>query len=585
MAQLSSSFCMTSRLVLLILTFLVLSMLVEQSSAKTGSDSDSKQQEPKKRKQRPRVEEFDYDKAHTCHPPGTKNPARVYVPYFNMDYNVNCHDKVDFPDPFLVQCGLSYFGKDQTMSVNYVMGRPESMPSPKDEKQYIPGDTYAPNWIAMGNIGQSQYAPNGFSFSKFTLQGQGRGNGKDDIGGGGMGSMLIPHVHGSGAEFCYIISGSALITVTGLPQQDAEFRDPRYNLRRGENCHDETNHLWWLEDHYDSRHKGRSNHHGGLRSTTTSGNRNDDDNDHHGSSGHSHSKSNKKSGSKHYSSSGDHHDHEDSHSHDYSHSKKKKSSKSSAHYHSDQHSHRGRWWDEWTKRNCTRTTESQARYSETFVLQAGDAFVVPVGYHHYVQEVGGSEPLIGITILDSVNHVTFDTPQVLQDLPTDVLTKSLGIGKTKLNKWLYHGKRRVFTEGVAAAGGTTSHEEKDAAAALFMGPQPTGVDWARSFDPDHLQFKIHGLNRDLIPAPLRQHHRHYHHHHPSQHYTDGGTTPGYNDVQTKAVDANNHKVMGNIRISAAYTELAPGAILEPYWVCPFFVSSMLRCVYFLKLIF
>jgi Cupin len=95
-----------------------------------------------------------------------------------------------------------------------------------------------------------------------------------------------------------------------------------------------------------------------------------------------------------------------------------------------------------------------------------------------------------------------------------------------------------------------------------MGPQPTGVDWANSFDPDHLQFKIHGMNRHLIPAPLRQHHR-YHHH--SQHHAGGCTTTG-SDVQTRAVDANNLKAMENIKLSAAYTELAPGAILEPYWV-------------------
>jgi Cupin len=335
-------------------------------------------------------------------------------------------------------------------------------------------------------------------------------------------------VHGSAAEFCFIIRGRALVTITGLPQQDAKFRDPRYNLRRGENCQDEINNLWGLEDHYERRHKGQSNRHGGLRSNSHDGN--DDDDDDHDSSRHSHSK---KSGSKHRSSSGNRHDHSNSHDHDYYHSATT-DSRQTSHFHSDRHSHKGRWWDEWKERNCTRTTESQVRYSETFLLEPGDAFVVPVGYHHFVEGIDESEPLVGLSILDSVTHVTFDTPQVIKALPKDVLTKSLGVPEAKLDEWLYRGKRRVYTDG---------HH--------FTGQ---GLLQVRTFDPDHLQFKIHGLNRNLIPAPHRHHHNH--HRRPSS----------IASVQTRAVDANNHKVMTNIKMSAAYTELAPGAILEPYWV-------------------
>jgi mannose-6-phosphate isomerase-like protein (cupin superfamily) len=448
--------------------------------------------------------DFDYDTAPRCYPAGHKNPARVYVPYYDMFSNVDCSNRDDYPDPFLVQCGLVHQNKN---TMNWAYGR-------EHFADIIPGDEDGSNWITMSEMGKSQYATNGFMFLRFVMKEEG--------------SLRSPHWHSNAAEFVYITRGTARVTVTGLPKTNAEFRDPRYNLRRGENCRDEVNHLWWLEDHYDRHHKGRSNHHGGLRSSDEN-----DDDDHHESSSHSHSKS-KKNGSKHHSSSGDHHDHEDSHSHDYYHSKKKKGSKS-AHFHSDQHSHKGRWWDEWTERNCTRTSETQDRNSETFLVYPGDAFYSPVGYHHYYEGVDPTDPLVGIAMFDAKDVNTFYAPQVMKAMPKDVLSKVLGVSEAKMEAW-YQGKERKL-------------EKRD----LWEQHDPQEI-WksaslaeaAQNDFNEHLQFKIHGMNyRELVHAPRP--------------YATGA-------VRTRAVDANNHKPLEMSKFSFAYTEIAPGAMLEPYWV-------------------
>jgi mannose-6-phosphate isomerase-like protein (cupin superfamily) len=167
------------------------------------------------------------------------------------------------------------------------------------------------------------------------------------------------------------------------------------------------------------------------------------------------------------------------------------------------------------------SVEGEERISDTILLGPGDAVIFPVGYHHYFEGVDEEDPLMGIAIFDTPDLNSFDTPQVLKKLPSKMLNKVLSL-KEGTAEGFYKGPRRVISD-----------------------PNP-------SWSPDSLSdatntsvFKVSSIDKDLVPA-LRQ------------------DINGYS--ATKVVNAQTNTVLDKAGFSIAYTEIAPGASIEPYWM-------------------
>jgi mannose-6-phosphate isomerase-like protein (cupin superfamily) len=167
------------------------------------------------------------------------------------------------------------------------------------------------------------------------------------------------------------------------------------------------------------------------------------------------------------------------------------------------------------------SVEGAERISETFLVGPGDAVVFPVGYHHYFEGVDEENPLMGIAIFDSPDISSFDTPQVLKRLPSKMLDKVLSL-KEGTAEGFYKGPRRVVSD-----------------------PNPSWSPDSLSVATETSVFKVSNIDKDLVPA-LRQ------------------DIHGYS--ATKVVNAQTNTVLDKAGFSIAYTEIAPGASIEPYWM-------------------
>ncbi|KNC82254.1 hypothetical protein SARC_05461 [Sphaeroforma arctica JP610] len=168
------------------------------------------------------------------------------------------------------------------------------------------------------------------------------------------------------------------------------------------------------------------------------------------------------------------------------------------------------------------TVEQPHRPTETFLLGPGDAFYAPVGFSHHFENVDGSEPLVGIAIFNTDNLESFDMPQVMKHIDADVLSRTLDIPVDMVEKW-YTGPRTVLDA-------PTPEWNSDSLANAESGPS-TMIDYL-----------VSGIDQNLREAPRSD--------------TNG-------KVSTGVVDANDFPILQGMSI--AYTEIAPGAVLEPYW--------------------
>jgi len=96
-------------------------------------------------------------------------------------------------------------------------------------------------------------------------------------------------------------------------------------------------------------------------------------------------------------------------------------------------------------RGATSTVEGTKRFSETFLVSPGDAVVFPVGYHHYFEGIHADDPLTGIAIFDTPDLKSFDTPQVMKNIPNSILNQVLSL-KEGVADGFYTGSRRVITD-------------------------------------------------------------------------------------------------------------------------------------------
>jgi len=171
------------------------------------------------------------------------------------------------------------------------------------------------------------------------------------------------------------------------------------------------------------------------------------------------------------------------------------------------------------------TVEMQERPSETFLIGPGDAFFSPVGYHHYFEGVSSENPLFGVALFDTSDLRTFDLPQVMKNMPVDVLVSTLGLTEEQAAN-MYRGSRRVLTNPIP-------------------GWQNTSLSNATLVPDDLLEFKAAGLDTQLSRAPRSEVH---------------------GQVATRSIDKDDWPALAAGRFSLAYTELAPGAMLEAYWM-------------------
>eukprot|EP01134_Creolimax_fragrantissima_P004154 CFRG4154T1 len=168
------------------------------------------------------------------------------------------------------------------------------------------------------------------------------------------------------------------------------------------------------------------------------------------------------------------------------------------------------------------TVMHAARPTETFLLGPGDAFYAPIGYSHHFENVDEDEPLIGMAIFTTDDLESFDLPQVFKNIDSAVLSRTLAIPVEDIDMW-YSGPRTVLDAPYSDWSGDTL---KDA------NTNQLGL----------LGFSINGINKNLKDAPRME--------------LNG-------KVSTNVADAETLPIMSGASI--AYTELAPGAILEPYW--------------------
>jgi len=171
------------------------------------------------------------------------------------------------------------------------------------------------------------------------------------------------------------------------------------------------------------------------------------------------------------------------------------------------------------------TIEMQARPSETFLIGPGDAFFSPVGYHHYFEGVSSAKPLFGAAFFDTKDLRTFDLPQVMKNIPVDVLVDTLGLTETQAET-MYRGDRRVLTNPIPSW-------------------QNASLSNATMVPDDLLEFKASGINKGLVRAPRSEVH---------------------GLVATRSIDKDDWPTLGAGRFSMAYTEIAPGARMEAYWM-------------------
>jgi len=174
-------------------------------------------------------------------------------------------------------------------------------------------------------------------------------------------------------------------------------------------------------------------------------------------------------------------------------------------------------------RGATSTVEGKERFSETLLVSPGDAVIIPVGYHHYFEGIHIDDPLTGIAIFDTPDLKSFDTPQVMKNIPNSILNRVLSLKEGDADGF-YTGSRRVITD-----------------------PNPT---WSRPDSPsndltDSSLFKVSNIYNNLVPA-LRQD-------------INGNSA-------TKVVNAHTDTVLDQAGFSMAYTEVQPGASIEPYWM-------------------
>ena len=179
--------------------------------------------------------------------------------------------------------------------------------------------------------------------------------------------------------------------------------------------------------------------------------------------------------------------------------------------------------DQWNAPGST--VEMQERPSETFLIGPGDAFFSPVGYHHYFEGVSSENPLFGVALFDTADLRTFDLPQVMKNMPVDVLVDTLGLTEEQARD-MYRGERRVLTNPIP-------------------GWQNTSLSNATQVPDDLLEFKAAGLDTMLSRAPR---------------------SAAHGDVATRSIDKDDWPALGAGRFSLAYTEIAPGARMEAYWM-------------------
>jgi len=142
--------------------------------------------------------------------------------------------------------------------------------------------------------------------------------------------------------------------------------------------------------------------------------------------------------------------------------------------------------------------------------------------------VDEEDGLQGLAIFDIGNLDTLDTPQVIGNLDPAVVAKTLGVGEdTVRNEW-YTGKREVLTYPWSGWSNDSVAEAESAGERMA------------------LDFKLSGLFENLKPQPRAGIHG------------DVRTASFSNDQMPLLRESNS--------ISLAYTEIAPGAMLEPYWV-------------------
>jgi mannose-6-phosphate isomerase-like protein (cupin superfamily) len=165
---------------------------------------------------------------------------------------------------------------------------------------------------------------------------------------------------------------------------------------------------------------------------------------------------------------------------------------------------------------------SLRRPTETFAVGPGDAFYAPVGYHHYFESIDPTENLFGLAIFDTDNLKTFDFPQVLRVMDREFLAHVLNIPNSVVDSWNFYNRTVIDP--------------------AYPDYSPSRTEVSLTVHPD---FKIRGVNRDLVPSPRQDLH---------------------GRVATHTISKSEGSTYSRIlNFALGYTEMAPGALLEPYW--------------------
>jgi len=158
------------------------------------------------------------------------------------------------------------------------------------------------------------------------------------------------------------------------------------------------------------------------------------------------------------------------------------------------------------------------RDTETFILNPGDAFYIPRGYSHFFESVDPDQYLYALAAFDTIDLSTFDAPQVMANFNPSIMARTFNIANASAYEdlGLYNGSRTVIDS-----------------------PHPDFTNNPDDVTPDETEHKITGLFDTETMQP---------------HPRDNGTT----------TSTNPQNQVDNFFV--AYTEVAPGSWIEPYWV-------------------
>lgn len=158
------------------------------------------------------------------------------------------------------------------------------------------------------------------------------------------------------------------------------------------------------------------------------------------------------------------------------------------------------------------------RETETFLLNPGDAFYIPRGYSHFFESVDPEDYLLCLAAFNTGKLGTFDTPQVMANFDPKILARTFNMVDADSYEalQLYNGSRTAIDT-----------------------PHANFTNNPDDITPEEYEYLITGFfdSENMVP-----------------HARDNGT-------RTTIKPQN---MVDNFYI--AYTEVAPGSWIEPYWV-------------------